>query len=69
MHACVDSCLSEEAGGTGRLPYKSLANQSMTIKVAGLPNGLTLKKPSFYERNQLKAILKDAEQISFEISK
>ncbi|XP_044066590.1 plexin-A1-like isoform X3 [Siniperca chuatsi] len=49
-----------------RLPYQSLVNQSMTIKVAGLPNGLTLKKPSFYGRNQLETILKDAEWISFD---
>uniref|UniRef100_A0A671SA65 Zgc:113176 n=1 Tax=Sinocyclocheilus anshuiensis TaxID=1608454 RepID=A0A671SA65_9TELE len=58
----------KEAGGTGRLPYQSLVNQGMTIKVAGLPNSLTLKKPSFYGRNQLEAILKAAEEISFEIS-
>ncbi|XP_029294541.1 uncharacterized protein LOC115012847 isoform X2 [Cottoperca gobio] len=57
----------KDAGGTGRLPYQSLLNHSMTIKVAGLPHGLNLKKPSFYGRNQLEAILKDAEQISFEI--
>lgn len=57
----------KEAGGTGRLPYQSLVNQDMTIKVAGLPNSLTLKKPSFYGRNQLEAILKAAEEISFEI--
>uniref|UniRef100_A0A671S7Q9 Zgc:113176 n=1 Tax=Sinocyclocheilus anshuiensis TaxID=1608454 RepID=A0A671S7Q9_9TELE len=58
----------KEAGGTGRLPYQSLVNQGMTIKVAGLPNSLTLKKPSFYGRNQLEAILKAAEEISFEIN-
>ncbi|XP_050960910.1 uncharacterized protein zgc:113176 [Labeo rohita] len=58
----------KEAGGTGRLPYQSLVNQSMTIKVAGLPNSLTLKKPSFYGRNQLEAILKAPEGISFEIN-
>ena len=62
-------CLSEEAGGTGRLPYQSLVNQGMTIKVAGLPNSLTFKKPSYYGRNQLEAILQAAEEISFEISK
>ncbi|XP_058619081.1 uncharacterized protein zgc:113176 isoform X1 [Onychostoma macrolepis] len=59
----------KEAGGTGRLPYQSLVNRGMTIKVTGLPNSLTLKKPSFYGRNQLEAILKAAEEISFEISK
>ncbi|XP_073703668.1 uncharacterized protein [Garra rufa] len=59
----------KEAGGTGRLPYQSLVNQGMTIQVAGLPNSLTLKKPSFYGRNQLEAILKAAEGISFKISK
>ncbi|XP_056333707.1 uncharacterized protein zgc:113176 [Danio aesculapii] len=58
----------KEAGGTGRLPYQSLVNQGMTIKVAGLPNSLTLKKPSFYGRNQLEAILKAAEGIWFEIN-
>ncbi|KAL7405496.1 hypothetical protein ABVT39_001945 [Epinephelus coioides] len=57
----------KEAGGIGRLPYQSLMNQSLNIKVAGLPNGLTLKKPSFYGRNQLEAILKDAKHISFKI--
>ncbi|XP_073691577.1 uncharacterized protein [Garra rufa] len=58
----------KEAGGTGRLPYQSLVNQGMTIQVAGLPNSLTLKKPSFYGRNQLEAILKAAEGISFKIN-
>ncbi|XP_037649351.1 uncharacterized protein zgc:113176 isoform X1 [Sebastes umbrosus] len=57
-----------EAGGTGRLPYQSLLNQSMIINAAGLPNGLTLRKPSFYGRKQLEAILEDAEHISFEIN-
>ncbi|GAA6096536.1 uncharacterized protein LOC113660589, partial [Tachysurus ichikawai] len=57
-----------EAGGTGRLPYQSLVNQGMTIKVAGLPNSLTFKKPSYYGRNQLEAILQAAEEISFEIN-
>lgn len=60
---------SEEAGGTGRLPYQSLFNQSSNIKAVGLPDGLALKKPFFYGRNQLEAILKAAGQISFEISK
>ncbi|XP_045932432.1 uncharacterized protein LOC123987515 isoform X1 [Micropterus dolomieu] len=59
----------KEAGGTGRLPYQSLVNQGMTINVAGLPTSLTLRKPSFYGRNQLVEILKAAEEISFEISK
>uniref|UniRef100_A0A8D0D0R6 Zgc:113176 n=1 Tax=Sander lucioperca TaxID=283035 RepID=A0A8D0D0R6_SANLU len=58
----------KEAGGTGRLPYQSLVNNSATIKVAGLPIGLDIKKPSFYGRNQLEAILAAAEQISFEIN-
>ncbi|XP_060714641.1 uncharacterized protein LOC132838386 isoform X2 [Tachysurus vachellii] len=58
----------KEAGGTGRLPYQSLVNQGMTIKVAGLPNSLTFKKPSYYGRNQLEAILQAAEEISFEIN-
>uniref|UniRef100_A0A8C9ZXI9 Zgc:113176 n=1 Tax=Sander lucioperca TaxID=283035 RepID=A0A8C9ZXI9_SANLU len=58
----------KEAGGTGRLPYQSLVNNSATIKVAGLPTGLDIKKPSFYGRNQLEAILAAAEQISFEIN-
>ncbi|ROL41338.1 hypothetical protein DPX16_6736 [Anabarilius grahami] len=58
----------EEAGGTGRLPYQSLVNQGLNITVTGLPNSLTLKKPSFYGRNQLEAILNAAEEISFEIS-
>uniref|UniRef100_A0A3Q3JYZ5 Uncharacterized protein n=1 Tax=Monopterus albus TaxID=43700 RepID=A0A3Q3JYZ5_MONAL len=57
----------KEAGGDGRLPYQSLLNQSITIHVAGLPNGITLKKPSFYGRLQLEEILKAAEQISFQI--
>ncbi|KAL1279225.1 hypothetical protein QQF64_025898 [Cirrhinus molitorella] len=38
----------KEAGGTGRLPYQSLVNQGMTIKVAGLPNSLTQISLSFY---------------------
>ncbi|XP_039632675.1 general transcription factor II-I repeat domain-containing protein 1-like [Perca fluviatilis] len=60
----------KEAGGTGRLPYLSiLNNDDVTIRVAGLPIGLDLKKPSFYGRNQLEAILAAADQISFEISK
>ncbi|XP_073722351.1 uncharacterized protein [Misgurnus anguillicaudatus] len=54
-----------DAGGTGRLPYQSLVNHGMTVKVAGLPN--SLKKPSYYGRNQLEAILQAAEEISFEI--
>ncbi|ROL52986.1 hypothetical protein DPX16_7928 [Anabarilius grahami] len=58
---------AEEAGGTGRLPYQSLVNQGLNITVTGLPNSLTLKKPSFYGRNQLEAILNAAE-ISFEIN-
>lgn len=58
----------KEAGGTGKFPYQSLVNRPMTIKVTGLPNSLTLKKPSFYGRNQLEAILKAAEEISFEIN-
>ncbi|XP_039668517.1 uncharacterized protein LOC120566266 isoform X3 [Perca fluviatilis] len=59
----------KEAGGTGRLPYLSiLNNDDVTIKVAGLPIGLDLKKPSFYGRNQLEAILAAADQISFEIN-
>ncbi|XP_038574985.1 uncharacterized protein LOC119902699 isoform X2 [Micropterus salmoides] len=58
----------KEAGGTGRLPYQSLVNQGMTINVAGLPTSLTLRKPSFYGRNQLVEILKAAEEISFEIN-
>ncbi|XP_047671804.1 uncharacterized protein LOC113636439 isoform X2 [Tachysurus fulvidraco] len=58
----------KEAGGTGRLPYQSLVNQGMTIKVAGLSNSLTFKKPSYYGRNQLEAILQAAEEISFEIN-
>ncbi|KAK2863543.1 hypothetical protein Q5P01_003076 [Channa striata] len=57
----------KEAGGVGRLPYQSLLNQSISIHAAGLPNGLTLKKPSFYGRKQLEEILKAAEQISFQI--
>ncbi|KAK7156610.1 hypothetical protein R3I94_006610 [Phoxinus phoxinus] len=57
----------KEAGGTGRLPYQSLVNQGLTIKVSGLPNSLTLKKPSFYGRNQLIGILQAAEEITFEI--
>ncbi|GAA6095455.1 uncharacterized protein LOC113660589 [Tachysurus ichikawai] len=59
----------KEARGTGRLPYQSLVNQGMTIKVAVLPNSLTFKKPSYYGRNHLEAILQAAEEISFEISK
>ncbi|XP_028268912.1 general transcription factor II-I repeat domain-containing protein 1 isoform X2 [Parambassis ranga] len=58
----------KEAGGTGRLPYQSLMNQSVTVTAAGLPNGLTLRKPSFYGRNQLETILKHANQISFQIN-
>ncbi|XP_067312362.1 uncharacterized protein zgc:113176 isoform X2 [Pseudorasbora parva] len=58
----------KEAGGTGRLPYQSLVNQGMAIKVVGLPNSLTLRKPSFYGRKQLEAILKAADEISFEIN-
>lgn len=56
----------KDAGGTGRLPYQSLVNHGMTVKVAGLPN--SLKKPSYYGRNQLEAILQAAEEISFEIN-
>uniref|UniRef100_A0A6Q2XD88 Uncharacterized protein n=1 Tax=Esox lucius TaxID=8010 RepID=A0A6Q2XD88_ESOLU len=58
----------KEAGGTGRLPYQSLENNKATIKVAGLPIGLDIKKPSFYGRHQLEAIMAAAEQISFEIN-
>ncbi|MEQ2261671.1 hypothetical protein XENORESO_014002, partial [Xenotaenia resolanae] len=56
-----------EAGGSGRLPYQSLQNHSIIINASGLPNGLTLKKPSHYGRKQLEDILKAAEQISFHI--
>uniref|UniRef100_A0A8C1LMJ3 Zgc:113176 n=1 Tax=Cyprinus carpio TaxID=7962 RepID=A0A8C1LMJ3_CYPCA len=44
-------------------------NQGLTIKVSGLPNSLTLKKPSFYGRNQLVGILQAADEITFEIGK
>ncbi|XP_047206234.1 general transcription factor II-I-like isoform X1 [Girardinichthys multiradiatus] len=54
-----------DAGGSGRLPYQSLQNHSIIINASGLPNGLTLKKPSHYGRKQL--FLKAAEQISFHI--
>ncbi|XP_059353827.1 uncharacterized protein LOC132123106 [Carassius carassius] len=57
----------KEAGGTGRVPYQSLVNQGLVIRVSGLPNSLTLKKPSFYGRNQLVGILQAAEEITFEI--
>ncbi|CAM4558304.1 unnamed protein product [Leuciscus chuanchicus] len=43
-------------------------NQGLTIKVSGLPNSLTLRKPSFYGRNQLVGILQAAEEITFEIA-
>uniref|UniRef100_A0A8C1X6G5 Zgc:113176 n=1 Tax=Cyprinus carpio TaxID=7962 RepID=A0A8C1X6G5_CYPCA len=52
-----------------KLPYQSLENQGLTIKVSGLPNSLTLKKPSFYGRNQLVGILQAADEITFEIGK
>uniref|UniRef100_A0A3P8ZZN2 Uncharacterized protein n=1 Tax=Esox lucius TaxID=8010 RepID=A0A3P8ZZN2_ESOLU len=50
------------------LPYQSLVNNKATIKVAGLPIGLDIKKPSFYGRHQIEAVLATAEQISFLIS-
>uniref|UniRef100_A0A3P9MYM4 Zgc:113176 n=1 Tax=Poecilia reticulata TaxID=8081 RepID=A0A3P9MYM4_POERE len=58
-----------EAGGRGRLPYISIQNHSMIINASGLPGGITLKKPCHYGRKQLEDILKNAEQISFQISK
>lgn len=57
------------AGGSGRLPNQALANQTLDIEVQGLPTDLTLRKPSFYGRKQLKMILKAADKISFKISK
>uniref|UniRef100_A0A3Q3A0M0 Zgc:113176 n=1 Tax=Kryptolebias marmoratus TaxID=37003 RepID=A0A3Q3A0M0_KRYMA len=58
-----------EAGGRGRLPYISIQNESIIINASGLPDGITLKKPCHYGRKQLEVILKNAEQISFKISK
>uniref|UniRef100_A0A3Q0S959 Zgc:113176 n=1 Tax=Amphilophus citrinellus TaxID=61819 RepID=A0A3Q0S959_AMPCI len=43
-----------EAGGIGRVPYLSLQNHSITINAVGLPDGLTVKKPSCYGRKQLE---------------
>ncbi|XP_062393493.1 uncharacterized protein zgc:113176 [Sardina pilchardus] len=57
----------KEAGGAGRLPYKSLLERP--IVVSGLPDNLQLKKPLFYGRNQLEAILKVHNGISFQIDK
>ncbi|CAN9501537.1 unnamed protein product [Ophioblennius macclurei] len=57
----------KEAGGDGRLPYQSVLNQSIMVNVSGLPDGLVLKKPSYYGRKQLEEILKAAEHISFQI--
>ena len=57
------------AGGSGRLPYQALANQTLLIEMQGLPTVLTLRKPSFYGRKQLEMILKAADEISFQISK
>ncbi|XP_066523456.1 general transcription factor II-I repeat domain-containing protein 1 [Hoplias malabaricus] len=41
----------KEAGGTGRLPYKSLAANKIIIKVTGLPNDLPFRKPCLYGCN------------------
>lgn len=57
------------AGGSGRLPYQALANQTLDIEVQGLPTDRTLRKPSFYGCKQLEMILKAADQILFKISK
>uniref|UniRef100_A0A3B3Y323 HTH CENPB-type domain-containing protein n=1 Tax=Poecilia mexicana TaxID=48701 RepID=A0A3B3Y323_9TELE len=57
-----------EAGGRGRLPYISIQNESIIINASGLPDGITLKKPCHYGRKQLEVILKNAEQISFQIN-
>ncbi|XP_055362767.1 uncharacterized protein LOC114850824 isoform X2 [Betta splendens] len=57
----------KDVGGVGRIPYQSLRNHNVTIHAAGLPKGLTLKKPSFYGRKQLEDIMKAEDQISFHI--
>ncbi|XP_029019933.1 uncharacterized protein LOC114863209 [Betta splendens] len=57
----------EDVGGVGKIPYQSLRNHNVTIHAAGLPKGLTLKKPSFYGRKQLEDIIKAEDQISFHI--
>ncbi|XP_016521799.1 uncharacterized protein LOC103130989, partial [Poecilia formosa] len=57
-----------EAGGRGKLPYISIQNESIIINASGLPDGITLKKPCHYGRKQLEVILKNAEQISFQIN-
>lgn len=59
----------EDAGGDGSLPYRAVKEKKMTIRIAGLPDGLKLQKPSQYGRNQLTAILDAAEDLSFQISK
>ncbi|XP_076149389.1 uncharacterized protein LOC143133510 [Alosa pseudoharengus] len=51
----------KEAGGAGRVPYKSLQGRPVVVA------GLQLKKPMFYGRNQLEAILKCHNEISFHI--
>ncbi|XP_076580317.1 uncharacterized protein LOC143316315 [Chaetodon auriga] len=56
------------AGGSGRLPYQALANQTLLIEMQGLPTDLPLRKPSFYGRKQLEIILKAADKISFQIT-
>ncbi|XP_061574106.1 uncharacterized protein LOC133440801 [Cololabis saira] len=53
-----------EAGGTGKLPYKKAI-----VQATGLPQGMTLRKPNFYGKDQLKAILENAHQISLQIRK
>ncbi|XP_055359809.1 uncharacterized protein LOC114844693 isoform X2 [Betta splendens] len=57
----------KDVGGVGKIPYQSLRNHNVTIHAAGLPKGLTLKKPSFYGRKQLEDIIKAEDQISFHI--
>ncbi|XP_066523422.1 uncharacterized protein [Hoplias malabaricus] len=57
----------KEAGGTGRLPYKSLAANKIIIKVTGLPSDLPFRKPCLYGQQQLAAILQHGNDISFQI--
>lgn len=54
----------DEAGGTGKLPYKK-----EIVQATGLPQGMMLRKPNFYGKDQLKSIIDNAQQITLQISR
>mgnify|MGYP001555429131 CR=1 FL=1 len=46
------------------MPYARIANGSLQVEMAGLPPGISLKKPNFYSREQLESILRVQDQLT-----